>query len=89
MKQLQEKLQAILTGIGIVLLNHNEDMLIVHGRVDSEIIAQSAIERTIKFCYLHGLHFYFDTVKSDLCLYDPDYLIESSKELCKDSSPQI
>lgn len=83
MKQLQEKLQAILDGVGIVLLSSSESTILVHGKLDSEIISQTAIERTIQFCYLHGLHFFFDVVKSELCLYEPDYLLNACKDLCK------
>lgn len=72
MKQLRETLQQLLTDVGVVLLNKTETSIIVHGKLDSEIISQIAIERTIHFCYLNGLHFYFDTVKSDLVLYQPD-----------------
>ena len=78
MKQLQVKLQKILDGIAIVLLSNSGETIYVRGKLDSDIISQSAIEQTIKFCYLHGLHFYIDSVRSKLCLYEPGYLFNNN-----------
>lgn len=71
MKQLEKTLQAILSDLGIVMLSNTEKSLYVYGRKNHDMIPQTVIERTVRFCYLNGLQYYFDCHHSALCLYRP------------------
>lgn len=72
MKQLRQTLEDILADHAIVLLSPSGKSILVHSTLDLDIIPQSTIERTIKFCYINGLHFYFDTQHGEMVVYKPE-----------------